>query len=291
MSYQEEQLSRYFKEVHIYGDLDIVVARGCKHDSPNESGPDIPHHVAIGLCTQGYAEMRKEEKTFQLRPGDLLLFLPGPTTRLTGTSPDFDMDVIIYSIEYARNKFFRRTLPLSDLFRFLSQYSTISLPAGEEDFFTTTCHQVVHIIKSDNELFKEGILINLLTAMALWTNSHISRIVDATPVVEKRAEELVSQFLHLVNTNFRKHRCLEFYADKLCITTKYLSNITRMATHKSASKLISIAIIGEAKKLLVESRMTVSQIADELGFPNVSSFGKYFKKEVGITPTKFRHTL
>ena len=100
-----------------------------------------------------------------------------------------------------------------------------------------------------------------------------------------------NSFHNLVNTNFRKHRCLEFYADKLCITTKYLSNITRMATHKSASKLISIAIIGEAKKLLVESRMTVSQIADELGFPNVSSFGKYFKKEVGITPTKFRHTL
>ena len=94
-----------------------------------------------------------------------------------------------------------------------------------------------------------------------------------------------------LNVNFNEHRCLEFYADKLCITTKYLSNITRMVTHKSASKLISLAIIGEAKKLLVESRMTVSQIADKLGFPNVSSFGKYFKKEVGVTPTKFRHTL
>lgn len=106
---------------------------------------------------------------------------------------------------------------------------------------------------------------------------------------KSKNEIFVDNFLQLVQTNFKKHRDIKFYADKLCLTPKYMSAIIKENSGKSANEWINDYIILEAKALLKSTNMNIQQISDELNFSNQSFFGKYFKRLVGLSPKEYKN--
>jgi len=88
--------------------------------------------------------------------------------------------------------------------------------------------------------------------------------------------------------NYKTERSPRFYADKLFITTKYLSSILKKVTGRSINSWLEEAIILGAKLLLKSTDLTVLQVSEELSFPNPSYFGRYFKKATGMTPKDYR---
>lgn len=99
---------------------------------------------------------------------------------------------------------------------------------------------------------------------------------------------ILERFIDLVRNNYRQHRRVGFYADKLCITPKYLSKVVKQSSGQSAVEWIDSYVILEAKNLLKSSYMTIQQISVALNFPNQSFFGKYFKRMTGISPKEYR---
>lgn len=102
---------------------------------------------------------------------------------------------------------------------------------------------------------------------------------------------VADRFVKLVQEHFRRERFLEFYADKLGITTKHLSRTVKAQTGVSAVEWINRFVILEAKVMLRSSNLNIQQIAEELNFPSQSFFGKYFKKATGISPKDFRNSF
>jgi AraC-like DNA-binding protein len=98
----------------------------------------------------------------------------------------------------------------------------------------------------------------------------------------------VERFIELVQENYRNERLIGFYADKLCITPKYLSKLVKDNTGRSAGEWIDSHVILEARAMLQSSDMTIQQIAASLNFPNQSFFGKYFKRATGLSPKQYR---
>ncbi|MDR1129688.1 MAG: helix-turn-helix domain-containing protein [Prevotellaceae bacterium] len=130
-------------------------------------------------------------------------------------------------------------------------------------------------------------MIKHLTMLFFYTTySFFQKRIDTTQ--QTRQGLLVERFTNLVRENYRRERDTEFYADKLCLTTKYLSQVIKTATGKSAADWIADFVILEAKALLKSTNMTVQQISDELNFPSQSFFGKYFKRIVGMSPKEYR---
>jgi AraC-like DNA-binding protein len=86
-----------------------------------------------------------------------------------------------------------------------------------------------------------------------------------------------------------KEHNVAFYADKLFVTPKRLTDICRSQTGKNALDLIEEYVILEAKDLLENTDLSIGQIADELNFTTQSSFGRYFKRLTGQTPWNYRH--
>ena len=86
----------------------------------------------------------------------------------------------------------------------------------------------------------------------------------------------------------KEQHVVTFYAEKLFITPQYLSLILKELTGKSANKWIADALIVEAKMLLKAPQATVQQVADILHFSDQSTFGKFFKKHMGISPMEYR---
>ncbi|MDY3070465.1 MAG: helix-turn-helix domain-containing protein [Parabacteroides sp.] len=103
-----------------------------------------------------------------------------------------------------------------------------------------------------------------------------------------RKEELLDKFLQLLFENCKKEHGVKFYADKLFITPQYLSLVLKEMTGKSANKWIDESLVVEAKILLKTPDITVQRVADLLNFSDQSTFGKFFKKHVGLSPMEFR---
>jgi YesN/AraC family two-component response regulator len=81
---------------------------------------------------------------------------------------------------------------------------------------------------------------------------------------------------------------VQYYADKLCITPKYLTIITRQVSDRSAAAWITRTVILNAKALLSSTQLSVQQISARLNFPNPSFFGQYFLRHTGLTPKEYR---
>jgi len=105
-----------------------------------------------------------------------------------------------------------------------------------------------------------------------------------------RQGELTSDFLKLVSKNFKRERSVQYYANSLFVTSRYLSKVVKEVTGKTCGELIGIAVIKEAKLLLSSRGMNVAQAAEILQFSDQSFFGKYFKKHTGTSPSEYRHS-
>ena len=95
-------------------------------------------------------------------------------------------------------------------------------------------------------------------------------------------------FLKQVQAFHKQERKVEFYADRLCLSPKYLSQTIKSYSGKTAGEWIDEYVVLEAKVLLRSTNMTIQQIGDELNFPSQSFFGKYFKRLTGMSPKAYR---
>ena len=119
--------------------------------------------------------------------------------------------------------------------------------------------------------------------------SHYRSIrLNETPI-EKRVSTL---FRNDLAQHFRSHRNVDFYADKVCLSTKHFSAVVKQETSHTPAWWIRSQVTSEAKKLLsMRPDLNVQTIADMLGFDNQATFSRYFKRETGLSPTEYRQSL
>lgn len=105
---------------------------------------------------------------------------------------------------------------------------------------------------------------------------------------ETRAQQLFDKFMKLLSVYHTKERSLQFYADKMFLTPKYVSGMIKSYSGKAALDWINEYVVLEAKMMLRYTEMTVQEIAYALNFPTQSAFGKYFKQQMGKSPKQYR---
>jgi AraC family transcriptional activator of pobA len=108
----------------------------------------------------------------------------------------------------------------------------------------------------------------------------------------------VTKFNELLNDYFENGKAegngfptVSNFASELNLSSKYLSDLLKQETGKTALDLIHLYVISEAKNLLVEGGKSVSEIAYQLGFENPPYFSRLFKKEVGLSPKEFKNQI
>lgn len=110
---------------------------------------------------------------------------------------------------------------------------------------------------------------------------------DTLAATRSREQTVFDRFIQLVNQHCREEHKISYYADRLCLTERYLGTVVRQTSGTTAKDWIDRALITQAKVLLRHSNHSVLQISEELNFPNPAFFSKYFKRLTGITPSEF----
>ena len=103
-----------------------------------------------------------------------------------------------------------------------------------------------------------------------------------------KKEALFNSFINLISQHHKQEHGVSYYATKLFITPKYLTRVVEEISHKPAKRWIDEYIALEAKMMLRSTQKTVQEISDELNFPDMSFFGKFFKRMVGMSPKAYR---
>ena len=110
---------------------------------------------------------------------------------------------------------------------------------------------------------------------------------DSLAATRSREQTIFDRFIQLVNQHCREEHKISYYADRMCLTERYLGTVVRQTSGTTAKDWIDRALITQAKVLLRHSNHSVLQISEELNFPNPAFFSKYFKRLTGITPSEF----
>lgn len=128
---------------------------------------------------------------------------------------------------------------------------------------------------------------NQVAALMHYYN-HLYSLDAERKVSPSHGTDIFNRFIQLVNSHVRKEHKLGYYADRMCLTQRYLGSVVREVSGATAKEWIDRALVTEAKVALKHSDKSVAQIAEDLYFPSPSFFSKYFRRLTGLTPAEYR---
>lgn len=103
-----------------------------------------------------------------------------------------------------------------------------------------------------------------------------------------RIQTLFKRFMFLLENNYTTEHGVQFYAEQLCISTKYLTQICRRVVQKTPKSLIDYKLFSVALGMLDRTDKTIQEVSNALGFPDQSYFSRFFKRCMGVSPVYYR---
>ncbi|MBR4828505.1 MAG: AraC family transcriptional regulator [Muribaculaceae bacterium] len=117
-------------------------------------------------------------------------------------------------------------------------------------------------------------------------NKHLDS--DGENEILRQGDRIYRKFMLMLTENSNVNRSVKSYADELCVSPKYLTSVCHKHSDYTASELIATAVMSRIKQLLLYSDLSIKEVASEIGFDNLSFFGKYVKKHLGLSPNHYR---
>ena len=249
--------------------------------------------ILLVWCIKGRLSVSINLNHYILKENTLFLCVPGNIFKLNEIISDEEelhYVCIAMSREFAAdqkvdvNKTFSNGLSLMD-------DPSVALSEEESAMIADYIDMMGKVARSELTYKKESIQ-SLWTSMIYIFAGVLDNRAKAKDPAEStnRSRLLFEQFISLVAKYHGQYRNVGFYADKLCLTPKYLSKLIKNATGRSAPEWIDAYVILEAKNMLKYSNETIKEIVYKLNFPNQSVFYKFFKARTGMTPSEYRNS-
>ena len=238
------------------------------------------------IYEQGSADLKINMRDYHIEAPAVLLVLNDQIYQSAGHSEDLRSKVILMSRSFSDSLFANsgEILPLKSSI----MKNPVMKIENEENVFGQFFQLLQNIAASPRQEFKIESARHLTLSM-FYGYSHLKHEVNEVKSTNSRQEEIFTKFTELLERHHKKEREIAFYADKMCITSKHLSQVIKDYTGKTALGIIEEYVIAEAKSMLLSTTMSIQQISDELNFPSQSVFGKYFKRVTGISPSEYRN--
>ena len=233
----------------------------------------------MGLITQGSARVRINLVEKELDTGMLLFIGPGTIIHpLTYTN-----DLEIYGIGLF-DDFPMPQMPPT----FNGQVRDFQIKVGESDIAIARhiIDTIWHVVHQPD--YNRQTVSSLVAAMMHHYDGIYRQHIDLLKASQSREQTIFDRFIYLVNQHATHEHQICFYADKMCLTERYLGTVIRQASGTTAKEWIDRALIEHIKIELKHTDKSIAQISDEMDFPNPSFFSKFFKRLADKTPLEYR---
>lgn len=248
-------------------------------------------HFTIILVTEGNASLKLDLIDYTIEKHNLLIISPNDVRQFIKISPDctfigvgFTQDFLLHSGLHKKN---------IDAFDFFSSQAEPVVKLDEKN--TEVLFQLFSILhkkttSKEESYFTDEFIYHSFSAL-IFEIASLFRKSNTIHLKITRKEDLAMRFMKLLPLHFKQHRSLQFYADLLFITPKYLTQTIKQITGKTAGEFIDEMVIMEAKVLLNDFSKSIGQVAEELNFSDQFYFSKFFKKHTSFNPSDYRSGL
>lgn len=205
----------------------------------------------------------------------------GRIVEVLDVSDDFRADVFILS------EIFQNDLGIKEFFSLKLRFHlspTILLDSPSMDALEEYRRMAVRIISLQDNPHRWESLLNLTKAYYYGGGYYFFQGKNRP----SKDDSTLTQFLTLAEKHASTQRETSFYADKLCLTPKYLSRLVKEKTGRTAKEIILNYVSLQARSMLLGTDLQIQQISDALHFPSQSVFGKFFKRTTGLSPREYR---
>lgn len=267
------------EEQFVVGDTDLRYFE--EHSCRTEGG-------AILFCRRGSATVTVDQLRDRVTRDTLLLLLPGSILHLNERTDDFRVRFCAFSLELFSEAAYRLD---PSFFHILHEHAIIRLPDRIIEGVRNWFQMASYTYRDRGNIFRNTIIRNRLQNVLLEAFDKTQRFAPDvySQTGTTRQADLFQRFVALVHEHCTEQREVAFYADRLCISTRYLSTIIRSVAHSTAKEFIDRSVVLEIKMLLGSTELSVQEIAYRLHFPDQSYLGRFFKKHTGVSPTEFRN--
>lgn len=247
-----------------------------------------PFKVEFALCVlikSGSMQIMHNLMEYTISPSDVFVVMPGDFARCLSVSPDCRLALLAFSDSYYAPM--SNGSQYSTLYSFFRKHPKNSI---DDQNFTDMLY-ILDIMKrrveTSDKIDKKNVVRGYIYALCQdalwWTNA----IKDDEFGPSSRGEEILAAFLELLEENFTTEHRISFYADKLCISAKHLSETVKSVSGRGVKEWIQEYLLLEAKALLQSRRYSIQEISWKLNFANQSFFGTWFKKAAGMSPRQY----
>lgn len=268
-----------------YADDDIVILDDLRNFSRLQS--IRVDFLLIIVVKSGRVAMLANNVETTATCNDIVICQPNTIMNECLMSIDFTAKAVCLSAQTARK--ILRIREVIDLSFYLKNKPIIHI-----DEPTMATFEKYHALLSEQLLkepteYKKQIVGSLVSSFLFCLLSIIESVCPQRMAIHmSRGSLLFKQFIELLASMDVKPRKVDFYSRKLCITSKYLSNICKSNSGKTAYEWIVEYVTDDIYRQLTHSDKSIKEIANSLDFPNLSFFGKFVRAHLGCSPSEFR---
>lgn len=240
------------------------------------------------LCVSGSIEANINLSDYTIKANDFITLTPSSIIQINKIEGDLKLYFMVFSSKFIDG--IAKTKSIIDLFYITKSHPVLSLPKDIANIYEEFFILLLKVYYLEHPRYNPEILKCMLLSILY----RLSDIYHSQPLRKdvglNRSEEICKQFGHLVIQHYTHERNITYYAEHLGITPTHLSNTVKHVMGRTVMDIISETVITDAKAQLKSTIIPIREIADSLNFPNVSFFGKYFKRLTGISPQQYRNS-
>jgi AraC-like DNA-binding protein len=245
--------------------------------------PFIINDHRMGIVVRGEADINFNLQDRHLKAGMLAYLGPGTIITPHRFTNDFEIYGVILFSQFPM-PFAPGQLPSA----FNGQVRDFQLSVSEDDQQTTR-----NIIDTLWQLVRQPdchqpTVSMLISALMHHYDGCYSKLADQAVRSQSREQTIFDRFITLVNQYCCEHHQIGYYAERMCLTERYLNTVIRQTSGTTAKDWIDRALITHIKIALRHTDKPAAQIAEEMHFANPSFFSKYFRRLTGMTPGAFK---
>ncbi len=268
---------------------DLVITHLTPQTNHTTARPVSINGFAAIIVMSGEAKLSIDMNEYEIKPCDIVFFNPESIIHTIECTPDAAAYLLSSSKRFMNEVQIDLSTSLSIYMRF-GRNPVLHTSKQDVEEIRQLFQLIKTMLGSDKERYKNEIIRTLFTTI-FYIISDLNQRTDHTDDVKRgRAEVIFDEFLLLLNKHNRQERNVQFYAEKLSISTKYLSAVVKEVSGKTAARWIDESVIVEAKSMLLYSGLSIQEIAADLNFSTQSFFGKYFKQHTGVSPSRFKRS-
>jgi AraC family transcriptional activator of pobA len=239
----------------------------------------------ILVLKKGSGSHEIDFKQLEVHNNTIFLMRPGQVHQLTLKAGSTG-----YILQFKTDFFNSQSKLTQDLLRKVSHINFCTLDGDGFNKLETILSYVLKEYNEKQEGFQE-VIKSSLSIFFIELVRHRQNMKKESKENNPYSQEQLERFLNLLETNITNNKQVSQYADMLNISTYQLNAITKTSLNKTPSELINEHIILESKRQLLATSNQVNQIADYLGYDDISYFIRFFKKHTDYSPEVFRHNF